>query len=391
MLNVFTPFTPKVDINDYLTNPYNQLIKDYYSNLADLEFYNLIHNQLAIILKHSSSPDEVVEYFEWVEDLPFGDKDIEIYYASPQRFWESLFCILIGETGISSNPKFDINLAIIYKLLYSKYGHLASNKFLAPEFLFIKAERSIDNYLVNEFNTDIYYDLEERYGHAFQPLHFLNEIYESIELSKALFDKPATLYKLLKLPKGNETPNEAGRRIEALFFWVLVAIHNKITFNDWQSKEPSRINYHNVLFRFLNTAFDREYPHAPNVMNSYFKYDIEGFKPNDTNNKQDVHEQISTPTLEPLFKLNQSKRGAKTDIIRVFNALYELRYFETANGQIPTKAEFMKHIGSVLSVDLSKYETDLSQALRNTSLEANLKIFQDMQKITQEKHYEAKE
>lgn len=87
-----------------------------------------------------------------------------------------------------------------------------------------------------------------------------------------------------------------------------------------------------------------------------------------------------------VFQLRK-KQGTKTDLIRILNAVYELKYFEMADGQIPSKEMFMKQAGEFFGTDLSKYDIDLSQALNNTSLEANLKVFEQMKEVTQNSHY----
>lgn len=86
------------------------------------------------------------------------------------------------------------------------------------------------------------------------------------------------------------------------------------------------------------------------------------------------------------FKLRE-KKGTKIDLIRILNAVYELRFFEMADGQIPSKEMFMNQVGDFFGTDLSKYDIDLSQSLNNTSLEANLKVFEEMKAITQKNHY----
>jgi hypothetical protein len=97
----------------------------------------------------------------------------------------------------------------------------------------------------------------------------------------------------------------------------------------------------------------------------------------------------TTPKTKPVFKLSE-KKGAKTDLIRVLNALYELRLFNKTDGQIPTKQEFIETMGEYLGVDLSKYHSNLSQALQNQPLEVNLKIFEEMKEATQKAHYQTK-
>lgn len=96
-----------------------------------------------------------------------------------------------------------------------------------------------------------------------------------------------------------------------------------------------------------------------------------------------------TIKAKPIFKLSD-KKGAKTDLIRVLNALYELRLFNKTDGQIPTKQEFIETMGEYLGVDLSKYHSNLSQALQNQSLEVNLKVFEEMKEATQKAHFQTK-
>lgn len=98
---------------------------------------------------------------------------------------------------------------------------------------------------------------------------------------------------------------------------------------------------------------------------------------------------MGTTKAKPVFKLSD-KKGAKTDLIRVLNALYELRLFNKTDGQIPTKQEFIETMGEYLGVDLSKYHSNLSQALQNQPLEVNLKVFEDMKEATQKAHYQTK-
>jgi hypothetical protein len=102
--------------------------------------------------------------------------------------------------------------------------------------------------------------------------------------------------------------------------------------------------------------------------------------------EQNLESESTTPKTKPVFNLAE-KKGIKTNLIRVLNALYELGYFEMANGQKPSKEMFMKQAGDFFGVDLSKYDSDLSQALNNTSLEANLKVFEQMKKVIQSSHY----
>lgn len=73
------------------------------------------------------------------------------------------------------------------------------------------------------------------------------------------------------------------------------------------------------------------------------------------------------------------RRGAKIDIIRVLNSLYELGTFTGKNGKSISKKEFMISMGKAINVDLSNYDKDLSRALSDsTTLDKHLRIFNDM-------------
>lgn len=80
--------------------------------------------------------------------------------------------------------------------------------------------------------------------------------------------------------------------------------------------------------------------------------------------------------------LLSSTKGVRIDFIRVLNAMYEMRFFQDTNGQIPSKESVMTSIGGTLGVNLAKYDVDLSQAFINGTAESNVAIFQRMSKIT---------
>jgi hypothetical protein len=103
-------------------------------------------------------------------------------------------------------------------------------------------------------------------------------------------------------------------------------------------------------------------------------------------------ESFATPKTKakPVFKISD-KTGAKTDLIRVLNALYEIHLLDRTDGLKPSKKEFMETMGEYLGVDLKKYHSNLSQALQNQTLEVNLQVFEDMKNVTQKTHYQNKD
>jgi len=93
--------------------------------------------------------------------------------------------------------------------------------------------------------------------------------------------------------------------------------------------------------------------------------------------------------LESFFKISE-KTGAKTNLIRILNALYQLELIVKSNGKFPTKKEFMIAFGKLISHDLSKYHIILSQCLKEQPLEANLKVFEEMKQLIQKQHIDSK-
>jgi hypothetical protein len=83
--------------------------------------------------------------------------------------------------------------------------------------------------------------------------------------------------------------------------------------------------------------------------------------------------------LKARFELSD-KKGAKINLIRILNSVYELQIIQMPNSQIPSKEEFMNIAGEFFGVDLSKYDVNLSQAYNNGTLESNIAIFEEMKK-----------
>ena len=78
------------------------------------------------------------------------------------------------------------------------------------------------------------------------------------------------------------------------------------------------------------------------------------------------------------IRLNRDKQGAKTDLLRILDALYDLRFFNDDEGQLPTKEFVMKAFGEFLGDDFSAYANILSQSYNNTSETANMSIFEQL-------------
>ena len=85
--------------------------------------------------------------------------------------------------------------------------------------------------------------------------------------------------------------------------------------------------------------------------------------------------EVNQKNENPKQGLFQLKDKAKTDYIRVINALYCLGYFVDENERVVSKVIVMKQFGQVVKEDLTSYSNLLSQAYKNPSIETNLEIF----------------
>lgn len=289
----------------------------------------------------------------------------------------------------------------------------------------------IEEYLNNDFNLEIFEDLKENedWQGTFEPLEFLNLLYEQFEIVNANKEKPLTVIK-----------NLLGLKLEQTKLYYLLYYLKRHIYEHSGSEYEPKDRQLSICRGFIEKEYDKLeaelYPKTetepqPEKENKYnfqkVKQHIETFatvkdkilylteiKTDFLQNEsgwtldlgttfdrkceleiKKLNEVIkletatTTPKTKTVFKLSD-KKGAKTDLIRVLNALYELRLFNKTDGQIPTKQEFIETMGEYLGVDLSKYHSNLSQALQNQPLEVNLKIFEDMKQVTQNAHYQTK-
>jgi len=289
----------------------------------------------------------------------------------------------------------------------------------------------IEEYLNNDFNLEIFEDLTENEGlqGTFEPLEFLNLLYEQFEFVNANKAKPISVVKHLFGLKLEQT------KLYYLLFYLKIHIYEH-SGSEYEPKDKQL----SICRGFIEKEYDKleaelypitEPEPQPEKENKYdfqkVKQHIETLttvkdkilylteiKTDFLQNKSGwdldlgttfdrkceleikklneilkLEAHTTTPKAKPVFKLSE-KKGVKTDLIRVLNALYELRLFNKTDGQIPTKQEFIKTMGEYFSVDLSKYHSNLSQALQNQPLEVNLKVFEEMKEATQKAHYQTK-
>jgi len=289
----------------------------------------------------------------------------------------------------------------------------------------------IEEYLNNDFNLEIFEDLTENedWQGTFEPLDFLNLLYEQFEIVNANKEKPLSVVKHL-----------FGLKLEQTKLYYLLYYLKRHIYKHSGSEYEPKDKQLSICRGFIEKEYDKLeaelYPKTepepqPEKENKYdfqkvkqhietlttvkdkilylteiktdflqnkSSWDLDLGTPFDRKCELEIKKlnevlkleaHTTAPKAKPIFKLSD-KKGAKTDLIRVLNALYELRLFNKTDGQIPTKQEFIETMGEYLGVDLSKYHSNLSQALQNQPLEVNLKVFEDMKEATQKAHYQTK-
>ena len=289
----------------------------------------------------------------------------------------------------------------------------------------------IEEYLNNDFNLEIFEDLTENedWQGTFEPLDFLNLLYEQFEIVNANKEKPLSVVKHL-----------FGLKLEQTKLYYLLYYLQRHIYKHSGSEYEPKDKQLSICRGFIEKEYDKLeaelYPKTepepqPEKENKYdfqkvkqhietlttvkdkilylteiktdflqnkSSWDLDLGTPFDRKCELEIKKlnevlkleaHTTTPKAKPIFKLSD-KKGAKTDLIRVLNALYELRLFNKTDGQIPTKQEFIETMGEYLGVDLSKYHSNLSQALQNQPLEVNLKVFEEMKEATKKAHYQTK-
>lgn len=92
-----------------------------------------------------------------------------------------------------------------------------------------------------------------------------------------------------------------------------------------------------------------------------------------------------TPIDEPLIMLSKDK-GMRINFIRVMYTLCRKQFFVRNDGSKASDLQVFRYMGRMLGMDLTDYCNDLSRALQdNTSLDKNLRIFEDMRDIMRDK------
>lgn len=199
-------------------------------------------------------------------------------------------------------------------------------------------KNDLDSYLNEDFNFEQYQELMDNdYPNDNDTLlRFFNtsyHIYDEIRLRKQSFTNVKKYIEELQFSNNTEQ------------YWIMNFILKML--DKSKEKDPTLERIHSEVKRIM--------------------------KKNESNLAQKA-----CPHRESSVHLRQ-ERGARIDIIRVLNVLYEMGYFESSNGCNLSKKEFMQTMGEAMNIDLTNYDKDLSRALSDsTTLDKHLKIFERM-------------
>jgi len=294
-------------------------------------------------------------------------------------------------------------------------------------------KKDVEDYLNNEFNANIYRQLTTYLTRTFEPLEFFNLFYQQVHFIEQYKNKPRTVKEHLSGLKLEE--KEGYLDPARQHYYLICQLYNY--YQDCQDEQlticcgfikdlqdeikgklpelgPSTKKAESPDFKLDKEAADRIENKQKRLLflkrrkKEYEQYRaVEMFDPIEGDKSklyqleidyvQDLiknqpigpHDTITARQKKPLFKLSD-KRGDKIDLIRVLYALNELCLVEKANGQLPTKGEFMEACGEFFGTDLSEYDKDLSQALNVSSKEANEKVFERMKEVMNKGHYTSK-
>lgn len=230
-----------------------------------------------------------------------------------------------------------------------------------------KSKSNVNDYLTDKINIEIYHELlnDERFKNCFECLDFFNLLYENYNFSRNNSSKPLFV---------KETLFTLDLTQEQLFC-LIYFLHKKL-----QDKISTLLTRSTLRNPLTNLAFflEQEIVKLSNELYTKEKVNSEEIKQIESENFTQENNQF--------FKLS-NKKGTKTNLIRILNAMYELRMIEKVDGQVPTKSEFMEELGNVFGTNLTDYHSILSQSLKNQPLEVNLKVFEDLKQVIQEAHY----
>jgi hypothetical protein len=152
---------------------------------------------------------------------------------------------------------------------------------------------------------------------------------------------------------------------------------DKLTLEKYSNWEHKYFKYFLGDYSF-EESFPKEFVNAKINEQKVFQIEklkslIESYKIGSYNTES---HRAPSETIQAKYKLHPKKTD-KTDLIRILNAVYELKIIYKSDLVLPTKDEFMRDMGNVFGEDFSTYSKNLSQAYGG-SLESNLKVFETM-------------
>lgn len=266
----------------------------------------------------------------------------------------------------------------------------------------------------------------------FDPIFFLNLLHEQFEIVKINKDKPLSVVQHLQQLKLNDiqlyfllsellnmikddayTNGYKDKKLKICSQFIVkefIQVAHKLYPSTYPSKkihfdlEAKHFDFDDVMTHVSSIKENsKKIEYLINEKKKYLLQDIKAPKTSELtfDKKCDLEIEHINSLMQPTsadselitehLRIKLSNRtAAKTDLIRVLNALFELHFFESPDGGNLTKKDFMKRAGNFFGTKLTKYHTNLSQSYKDTPLDVNLKIFEKMKKITTDNHSNSK-
>lgn len=330
-----------------------------------LDFLNLLHAQFVLVRANRLDDGVVLEHLRSLE-MGFLQRKY-LYYCLGNLISEYIKTSPKDCSRGMSDCKYTIDAerrristAIYqpekYKLeMERKYFFEGKQKILK----LYDPTKDLDAYMDNLLNLEIHQTITEGddWETEFQPLAFFQLLYKQFEIACDNSDRPLAFKSHLF---GLELDDD-HRYVLLYFLVILLKEHPNLVKS---GKEGSSLN---ILYELL----ERKCRRLETLRRNTDKTVIE----DKGNSELPLDGGLEHP--KNVFLL-YSKNGAKTDLVRLLNAIYHLKLILTKDGMLPTKDEFMRSFGQFLGTDLEGYSTMLSRAVNSTGLEANMKVFNEL-------------
>jgi hypothetical protein len=371
-------YTALTDINAYLQgHPFEELNREFQRELTSdsaycglyepLYFLNMLHAKFVLVRANRLDENTVLQHLRGLE-MGYGQRHY-LYYCLKRLIDGYIKTAQPDCSRGMSNCKYSID-AEMRRISMAHYNPEMYQREMEGRYIFEGKEKELkhynpskdlDAYMDTPLNLEILHILTDgkEWDTTFDPLTFYKLLYKKFEIVCDNRERPIALKAYLL----NQELD--GDRLYFFLHFLLVLIGNHAN-NSKAGKETDQL-------RLFTGMLDWEYQKLREQRQKEGKPLI---LQKEIEQKNDSSHTLDGKPLNT-FALS-TKNGAKTDLVRLLNAIYQLKLIHTKDGMLPTKDEFMRSFGEFLGTDLEGYSTMLSRAVHSTGVEANMKVFREL-------------